>query len=80
MKVLVLCDSPPSPGGLATQGDLLFRGLSVYDIAEYLRKLMNDSELRQKLDRAGRIRVQTNYDYRVVAKQLVELMSTHLGI
>ena len=27
MKVLVIYDYPPSPGGLATQGDLLFRGL-----------------------------------------------------
>ncbi|MBI3040347.1 MAG: glycosyltransferase family 1 protein, partial [Chloroflexi bacterium] len=35
MKVLVLYEYPPPPGGLATQGDLLYRGLKEIGVDAY---------------------------------------------
>ena len=53
---------------------------SVHDIANYLMTLMTNAELRQKMGEAGRKRVVENYDYRVIAKKFVELVSKNLGI
>jgi glycosyltransferase involved in cell wall biosynthesis len=53
---------------------------SIHDIADYLMRLMKDPELRRKMGEAGRERVVKNYDYRVVAKKFVEIVSERLGI
>ena len=53
---------------------------SVHEIADYLLKLMEDPRLREKMGKAGRKRVQDNYDYLVVAKRFLEIVSGHLGI
>jgi starch synthase len=53
---------------------------SVHDIADYLMKLMTDAELRKKMGEAGRRRVVEKFDYRVVAKRFVEIISQRLGI
>jgi glycosyltransferase involved in cell wall biosynthesis len=41
------------------------------DIAGYLRQLLNDPGLRERMGAAGRERVVARYDYRTVARQLV---------
>jgi glycosyltransferase involved in cell wall biosynthesis len=53
---------------------------SVDDIANYLRPLMTDPALRDKMGHAGRERVVKNFDYRVVAKRFVQIISENLGI
>jgi glycosyltransferase involved in cell wall biosynthesis len=53
---------------------------SVHDIANYLMDLMTDPQLRQKLGAAARKRVVENFDYRVVARKFVRLLSDRLGI
>lgn len=53
---------------------------SVHDIAKYLMELMTNEELRKKMGQAGRTRIVEKFDYRVVAKRFVEIISKRLGI
>jgi alpha-maltose-1-phosphate synthase len=53
---------------------------SVHDIAKYLMELMTNAKLRKKMGEAGRRRVVEKFDYRVVAKRFVEIISNRLGI
>ena len=53
---------------------------SVHDIANYLMDLMQDAELRKKMGQAGRKRAVENFDYRVVAKRFVDLISEKLEV
>ncbi len=52
---------------------------SVHDIAEYLLKLMNNKELRDRMGAAGRRHVVANFDYRVVAGRFIDVARERLG-
>jgi alpha-maltose-1-phosphate synthase len=53
---------------------------NVDDIADALLRLMNDPALRLRLGEAARNRVKALYDYRVVARQFLDIVQTKLGI
>jgi alpha-maltose-1-phosphate synthase len=53
---------------------------SVHDIANYLMDLMEDAALRERMGQAGRKRAVELFDYRVVARRFVALISKRLGI
>ncbi|HTO99836.1 MAG TPA: glycosyltransferase family 4 protein [Anaerolineales bacterium] len=53
---------------------------SVPDIARFLQALMIDPELRERLGSAGREHVVRYFDYRVVARQFVDIIRGRLGI
>jgi glycosyltransferase involved in cell wall biosynthesis len=52
----------------------------VHDIGKYLMVLMNDKSLREKMGKVARERVVKNFDYRVVARKFVQIISDKLGI
>jgi glycosyltransferase involved in cell wall biosynthesis len=53
---------------------------SVPDIAKYLLELMNNPKLCRTMGDNGRKRAVENFDYRVVAKKFVNIISKRLGI
>jgi glycosyltransferase involved in cell wall biosynthesis len=53
---------------------------SVHDLADYLLKLMQDAGLRRRMGETGRRRAVELYDYRVVARQFLDIISARMGI
>ena len=53
---------------------------SVHDIANHLMDLMTNAQLRQKMGDAGRKRAVEYFDYRVIAKRFVQIISDKLGV
>ncbi len=52
----------------------------INEIARYLMILMTDEALREKMGKAARLRVVENFDYRVVARKFVQIITERLGI
>lgn len=53
---------------------------SVHDIANYMLEMMQDPGLCKRMGEAGRQRAVEHFDYRVVARKLVDLLSERLGV
>jgi starch synthase len=53
---------------------------SVFDISEGLLSLMRDPKLRDQMGKAGRERVCELFDYRVVARQLLDILRERMGL
>ena len=53
---------------------------SVHDLANYLMDLMKNPQLREQMGKEGRKRVVEHFDYRVIAKKFVDIVSKRLGI
>ncbi|WP_142685181.1 glycosyltransferase family 4 protein [Chitinophaga polysaccharea] len=52
----------------------------VNDIRQYLQRLMTDAAYREQLGKAARKRITANFDYRVIARQFIQLMHEKLNI
>ena len=52
----------------------------IQELAEYLNLLIQDPGLRSQMGEAGRKRAVEHYDYRLVAKQFIEIITKRFGI
>ena len=50
---------------------------SAPDIAGFLKLLLNDAGLRDRMGEAGRKRAVERFDYRLVARRLMEILDEH---
>lgn len=71
---------PPNTKVVFQQPRVVDFRASVPDIAKYLSELMNNPKLRQTMGEKGRKRAVENFDYRVIAKKFVRIVSEKLGI
>jgi starch synthase len=53
---------------------------SVHDIADYLVELMSNPDLREKMGKAARKRIVEQFDYRIVARNFIEIIQKKFGI
>lgn len=51
----------------------------VRELAQYLKQLMVSPALRNKMGKAGMLRVIEKFDYRMIAKQFIEIISNEFG-
>jgi starch synthase len=53
---------------------------SIHDLADHLLRLMTDADLRRRMGEEGRHHVVKRFDYRVVTKKFVEIVTDRLEI
>ena len=82
IEEIVLADSPGFEAGrrvVFEQPRIVDYRASVNDIADHLLRLLLDADLRETMGAAGRTRAVEEYDYRVVARKFLHLVSQRLN-
>ncbi len=87
-REIMVCETLLGPeAGFAPNTKIVFKEprtvdyrARVDDIARYMQQLMNNPQLRKIMGQAGRKRVVENFDYKVVAKKFVKIISEKFNL